>query len=485
MLSWSGIKRKAVQPKILLPDWFSVQESERVAIQRKVDRAQSLSEDPVEFFRQVVGFNPTSYQVKLIRDFQDLKNQFIALRWCRQSGKSWIVSAMLLWYALTHVDCYIGVVGPSWRQAKLIIRRINYFLKRLPSGMYLRPQRTILRFTNGAVIEAFPNNPETIRGPTLQIIYVDEFNFVADDEELYDSILFTISTTNGKFLCSSTPWRTDSVFYKIFTHKDYEDFVKSHVAWQEALEPNGPLRKNILEKIRKQFAEDPWRWKREMEAEWSEDETVWLSQDLITKCIGTQKTCGTELELFDSDRNFQGRYFCGLDFGKRDDYSVLAIVEEVSNRYFLRFLKIWPLETPYATVIGFVKTLQDKWDSFVKIRADQTGIGDYIVEDMKNSNINNVEGVTFTLPRKQEMATMLKQRMLDSKFYYPYATWERPYPGQYVAELNVERFELRKDETVAFNHRKGSHDDVFWASALAVYATVEMKALDLEALKFG
>ena len=239
------------------------------------------------------------------------------------------------------------------------------------------------------------------------------------------------------------------------------DFVKSHVTWQEALEPNGPLRKNILEKIRKQFAEDPWRWKREMEAEWSEDETVWLSQDLITKCIGTQKTRGTELELFDADKNFQGRYFCGLDFGKRDDYSVLAIIEELNSRYFLRFLKVWPLETPYATVIGFVKTLQDKWDSFVKIRADQTGIGDYIVEDMKNSDLNNVEGVTFTVPRKQEMATMLKQRMLDSKFYYPYATWERPYPGQYVAELNVERFELRKDGTVAFNHPQAAMTTCF------------------------
>jgi hypothetical protein len=40
--------------------------------------------------------------------------------------------------------------------------------------------------------------------------------------------------------------------------------------------------------------------------------------------------------------------------------------------------------------------------------------------------------------------------------------------------LNVERFELRKDGNVAFNHPQGTHDDVFWASALALYATVEM-----------
>jgi hypothetical protein len=52
-----------------------------------------------------------------------------------------------------------------------------------------------------------------------------------------------------------------------------------------ALEPNGPLKKVILEKIQRQLAADPWRWKREMEAEWAEDEDVWLSQKLITSCI--------------------------------------------------------------------------------------------------------------------------------------------------------------------------------------------------------
>ena len=35
------------------------------------------------------------------------------------------------------------------------------------------------------------------------------------------------------------------------------------------------------------------------------------------------------------------------------------------------------------------------------------------------------------------------------------------------------------------NHPTGTHDDVFWSIALAVYATVEMKPVDLEALRFG
>jgi len=467
-------KSRTMRPSRFLPNWFRLQRSVRIVEAEEMKRTQELSEDPIEFFRQVVGFEPTEYQKQLVEWFvSEDKHQFIAACWCRQSGKSWIVAALLLWYAVTHADSNIAVVAPSLRQAKFIIRRITYFLKCLPPGMYFRPLRTAVRFTNGSVIEAFPNNPDTIRGPTLNIVYADEMNFMPNSEEMYDAILFTLGTTNGKFICSSTPWNSDSIFYKIFNHEDFSDFARSHITWREAVEPYGPLKKNILEKIRKQLAADPWRWKREMEAEWAEDETVWLQQSLITRCIASQKTLGFEIELFPWESYHEGEFFAGLDLGKHRDYSALVVIEKVDNKFLLRHLKIWPLETSYASVIGYIKALQDRWGGFCKIRVDSTN-QDYVVEDMKNSEIDNVEGVHFTLPRKQEMATLLKQRMINNKFWYPYFTWERPYRGEFVTELNVERFELRKDGSIALNHPSGTHDDVFWSVCLALYSTVEM-----------
>ena len=53
--------------------------------------------------------------------------------------------------------------------------------------------------------------------------------------------------------------------------------------------------------------------------------------------------------------------------------------------------------------------------------------------------------------------------------------WERPYRGELCPELNVERYELRKDGSVSYYHPTGSHDDVFWSIALAVYATANME----------
>jgi phage FluMu gp28-like protein len=138
---------------------------------------------------------------------------------------------------------------------------------------------------------------------------------------------------------------------------------------------------------------------------------------------------------------------------------------------------VFPLGTKYATVIGYVKTLCDRWKYFERIRVDITGVGEYVVEDMQNAGIEaEIEGVTFTLPRKQEMASLLKQRMLDGAYHFPFVEI-RLSPTvllSYVAELNVERFELRKDGSIAFNHPQGQHDDTFWATCLALYCGVKM-----------
>ena len=328
----------------------------------------------------------------------------------------------------------------------------------------------MVQLRNGSLVQAFPCSPETIRGFTLNVVCADELNYISNDEDMFDAISFTLATTGGKFICSSTPGSTDSLFWRIFNRPQFAHFGKSHVTWEQAVEPNGPLRRKWLEQKRKEYEGDEYRWRREMEAEWSEDESVWLPLSLITRCIDSQ------LDLWDFEDIHKGKFFGGLDLGKHQDYSVFVDVEEVDGKYVLRHVKVFPLETKYATVIGYVKTLVDRWQNFERIRVDTTGVGEYIVEDMQNAGLEEVEAVTFTAPRKQELASLLKQRMLDGAYRFPYADIHVS-PTQkmsYVAELNVERFEMRKDGTFAFNHPQNQHDDVFWSTALAIYCSVKM-----------
>ena len=64
---------------------------------------------------------------------------------------------------------------------------------------------------------------------------------------------------------------------------------------------------------------------------------------------------------------------------------------------------------------------------------------------------------------QEELATHLKQMMVQGKF-------RLPYDSDLIAELNIERFELSKSGRIKFSHPEGTHDDRFWALALAVFS---------------
>jgi len=469
------IKVRAKSPRTfnsseIQSQWRGLREEFRIHQASKHAKVDAVKGDTARFFSEICHLKPFAYQLELAELYR--KNQFLAVRWPRQTGKSTSVGGLLLQDAYENPDLNIGFIGPSWRQTKLNLRRVAGFCRNLPQGCCL-VQKTRISFKNGSVIEAFPNNADTIRGNTFHRLWWDETNFTAGDEDLYDEILFTLGTTNGKLIASSTPFNRDSLFWKMCNHKAYADFVKQHFSWEKALDPAGPLNPQMIERIKRQFGDDQARWRREMEAEWAEDEDVWLPQSLIVSCVGTSKNCGTDLEPFDPEKNYKGTFFGGLDLAQTRDYCVFSVVESLNDRLYLRFLKIFHQPTTYAHVLGFIKLVQDRFGGFDKIRVDYTREGPSIIADMVNSGIDNAEGVNFSVPRKSEMASLLKQRMSNSKFFYPLLNWERPYRGDICTELNVERYDLRKDGNIGYSHPNGTHDDVFWSIALAVYATVE------------
>ena len=246
-------------------------------------QAREWPADPVEFCVQYLGFKPTVYQEKLLRD----PAQFIVARWSRQSGKTHCIAVLLLWSCLRNRWFNVLVLAPSVRQSKIIIRKITGFLPRLPKYVALRPYKTKIEFYNGSRIQAFPNSPETIRGePSVNLIYADELSYIKDGKDLYEAAVFSLITTNGRFVATSTPGSRESLFYAMCTDDaNFGDVSRHHVSYLDALEPNGPLKPEILEKLRRQFAPDPWRWRREMEAEFADDQDAWLGMALITRCV--------------------------------------------------------------------------------------------------------------------------------------------------------------------------------------------------------
>ena len=300
-----------------------------------------------------------------------------------------------------------------------------------------------------------------LRGYTANLLVADEIAFFNDDETVFYNVLFPmLQTTNGTLIASSTPWGKDSVFYK-FTQ---DPAFKVHRTTIDAVIAAGLTTHEFIQEMEKRTPRE--RYRREYLAEFVEEELAYFPQNLITQCIDSELAPITD----DWTRKLnapQSRYFLGVDLGKKVDYSVIAIVRWNSKEKLAELVGMirFPLETPYATVIGMVKVVCDKLHSVEKVLVDQTGVGEYIVEDMKKAQIRStVQGVTLTLPSKQEMLGHLKQ-LMQTKHLSLY------YDPDLIAEINNEQYELSKNGQLQFSHSSGTHDDELWSLALAAYAT--------------
>ncbi len=458
-----------------------------------------IPKDTIEFCRRWLYYDPYPYMYPFLRD----ESHFIANLQARQTGKTFNGMAKLLHLALLNRDSLVLITAPKFDQVKNIafkaltdhLHRMeanNLELFKLVCGKD-KLLHTVIRLKNGSTILAESPVPETIRGHTARVVYLMEANFIRDDADLYTAVLFTLNTTNGYLIAESTPWNTDSIFHKMFHDKAYDSFSKHKVPYTEALPPNGPLSPEIVRMVEVQLAGDPSRWRREMLCEWTEDMNAWLSTSLITLAQDSQ------LEYTKATDQVTGEFFLGIDFGKHNDYTAVAVLERAKNHLYLRHLHVFPLETAYGAVIGYVKRLQDNWRTIRSIYADNSNVGDYIVEDMHRGGIKYVEGINFTDQSKETMATALKEKMRKAECVS--CDWEGyidtregewrttcpscnsnlrpllhiPYDSELFHELNVERHELAKTGKLLFNHPEGTHDDRFWALALAVYAVESTK----------
>ncbi len=415
----------------------------------------------IEFCKTWLKITPTAYQERLLLD----PAKFIVARWARQTGKTTAISALSLHTALIEGSKRIVILAPSWRQSKRMLSRIERSIpKNLRVVLVGRLHRTRLDFTNGSSIEALPNNPETIRGETCHLIILDEAAFVRYDKELYDAIIYALATTNGRFIAVSTPGSRDSLFYDMCMNNElYSEFSRYHVSYRDAVEPNGPLKQGIVESLRVQMKADPWRWQREMEAEFAEDEEAFFPLSLITKCISYELKTYDESIILSGELPPAGDYYIGCDLGKLQDHSVATVTDKRNGVISLIHLKQFKLGTDYSHVMGYLNRLGQRLQTVKRTSIDQTGVGEFFVEEARKEGVKNPEGKILTIPEKQNMMFYLRQLMEEGRLRIPY-------DPELINEINAERFQLTKTGQTQFSHPTGTHDDRLWALALAVHA---------------
>jgi phage FluMu gp28-like protein len=202
-------------------------------------------------------------------------------------------------------------------------------------------------------------------------------------------------------------------------------------------------------------------YKREYQAEFTEAAASYFPQELIRQCIEHAQRISLEPYATLEQQIPKSEYYAGIDLGKLQDHSALAVVQREDETLKLVYTHEFPLETSYTEVIATATRANTRFH-LQKLLADQSGIGEPILEELQTEGIT-AEGAKLTQDTKTEILTHLKLTMEQQRLAIPYYK-------RLCQQINDQQYAYTRNTKLTFQHPPNTHDDQLWALALAVYA---------------
>ena len=194
----------------------------------KIDEYRKCMQDPAYFARTyikiihldrgLVPFNLYEYQEKMFDHFKN--NRFSVVLACRQSGKSISSVAYILWFALFHPEKTIAVLANKGATAREMLARVTLMLENLP--FFLQPgckalNKGSIELSNNSRIIAAATSGSSIRGMSVNLLFLDEFAFVENAAEFYASTYPVVSSgKDTKVIITSTANGIGNTYHKIW-----------------------------------------------------------------------------------------------------------------------------------------------------------------------------------------------------------------------------------------------------------------------------
>lgn len=196
--------------------------------QEEIQEYVKCMKDPVYFAtnyikvisldKGLVSFTLYPYQEKMFNHFN--ANRFSIVLACRQSGKSISSVGYLLWYAVFHPEKTIAILANKGATAREMLARITLMLENLP--FFLQPgckslNKGSIEFSNNSRIIASATSGSSIRGMSVNLLFLDEFAFVDDAATFYTSTYPVVSAgKDTKVIITSTANGIGNTFHKLY-----------------------------------------------------------------------------------------------------------------------------------------------------------------------------------------------------------------------------------------------------------------------------
>ena len=427
---------------------------------------QKCMENPIHFIENyvkiisldegLINFKLYDYQRELIEHFDE--NRFSVVLACRQSGKSITACAFLLWYLLFQPEQTIAILANKGAIAREMLTRITTMLEHVP--FFLQPGTKVLNrgsieFENESRIIASATGANSIRGLSVNLLYLDEFAFVENAEQFYTST-YPVVTSGGqsKVIITSTANGIGNMYHKLYEgavqgKNEYKDFK---VHWRDV-----PGRDD--------------KWKAMTIANTSE---LQFEQEFGNSFLGTGNTlinANTLLGLQSHDPLWFKQntylyeepvenhiYIMTVDTaqGRGQDYSTFSIIDVTEKPFkqvgIYRDNMISPLLFP-DIIYKYAKMYND---ALVIIENNNQGqiVCNQLFYDIEYANVftqSSVKssgiGVTMTKKTKQIGCTTLKEVMEENKL-------------QIVDKFTINEFLTFVSKGQSWEADGGNHDDL-------------------------
>ena len=186
----------------------------------------------------LVPFSLYDFQEEMVNTFH--ANRFNIAKLPRQSGKSTVVTAYLLWYSIFNDNVNVAILANKAATAREMLQRLQLSYENLPKWLQqgvVNWNRGSLELENGSKIMAASTSASAVRGMSFNIIFLDEFAFIPTHiaDEFFSSVYPTISSGKStKVIIISTP-KGMNMFYKLWHDAELKrnEYVTTEVHWSE------------------------------------------------------------------------------------------------------------------------------------------------------------------------------------------------------------------------------------------------------------
>lgn len=243
LLSTLGIKsrcsEKSINGEIYSTVRFTTNSYDVFKLERKLENQRKSKNHPKQTRIYVKSFKLVdSVPVRCLQVDND-DHMFLCGETLIPTHNTTTSAAFILWYAIFHGAKNVAILANKQAQAQETVERVTTMLENLP--FFLQPgnktlNKRSMEFGNKSKIFSAATSSSSIRGQSVNLLYLDEFAHVQNDVQFFESTYPVI--TSGKktrAIITSTPNGAKGMFYKLW--KDSEEKKNSYkrtlVIWNE------------------------------------------------------------------------------------------------------------------------------------------------------------------------------------------------------------------------------------------------------------